>query len=167
MVDELKSAKHSWWKIPIGFAIFIMLFVMWWGIPNFQVWRADQQVKELCAKDGGVKLYEAVSLPSEMFNQWGQINFYRPVLKENALGPDYLFKRQMKQFKRGSPNLFQIHTQVIRRVDGKLLGESSIYIRRGGGPIGPWHESSYMCPEMSEKEDVLRQVFISGKRVNP
>ena len=49
--------------------------------------RFDQQVKELCAKDGGVKVYETVKMPAEKFNQWGQINFFKPTQGENALVP--------------------------------------------------------------------------------
>lgn len=35
----------------------------------------DYQVRELCAKDGGVKVYEVIHLPAASFNQWGQINW--------------------------------------------------------------------------------------------
>lgn len=34
--------------------------------------RLDAQVKELCAKDGGIKVYETVKLPADRFNQWGR-----------------------------------------------------------------------------------------------
>jgi len=35
-------------------------------------------------------VYETVELPAEMFNRWGQINFFQPTQGENALGPEYL-----------------------------------------------------------------------------
>ena len=41
----------------------------------------DDEVKRLCAIDGGVRVYETVTLPPEKFNQWGEINFYRPTQK--------------------------------------------------------------------------------------
>ena len=31
----------------------------------------DRQMEELCKKGGGVKVYETVTLPPEMFDQWG------------------------------------------------------------------------------------------------
>jgi hypothetical protein len=40
----------------------------------------------MCAKDGGIRVYEMVKLPPEKFNEWGQVNFYRPTQKEQALG---------------------------------------------------------------------------------
>ena len=52
----------------------------------------DAEVRRLCAIDGGIRVYEQVKLPAERFNQWGQINFYRPDQGENALGAGYLFK---------------------------------------------------------------------------
>ncbi|MBS1186041.1 MAG: hypothetical protein H6R04_59 [Burkholderiaceae bacterium] len=40
--------------------------------------RLDLQVRELCAKDGDIRVYETVVLPPEKFNKWGQVNFYEP-----------------------------------------------------------------------------------------
>jgi hypothetical protein len=49
-------------------------------------------VDRLCAKDGGLKIYETVTLPPEKFNEYNQINFFRATEHENALGPDYIWK---------------------------------------------------------------------------
>ncbi|MBX3677252.1 MAG: hypothetical protein KF853_09550 [Rhodocyclaceae bacterium] len=122
--------------------------------------RLDQQVKELCAKDGGIKVYETVKLPADRFDQWGMVKPYDPTQKENALGPEYLFNREITYYRQGNPDMFRMHTQVVRRSDGKLLGESVFYKRGGGDLPGPWHGSSFMCPELSIANDVLRQVFI-------
>jgi len=84
----------------------------------------DAEVMRLCAIDGGVRVYETVKLPPDKFNQWGQVNFYRPDQGENALGPDYLFKRDTLYYKQGNPDFFRLHTKVIRRLDDRLLGES-------------------------------------------
>jgi len=96
----------------------------------------DVEVDRLCAIDGGVRVYETVALPSDKFDKWGQINFYRPTQGENALGTEYVFKREIYYYKQGNPDLFRLHTQVYRRLDGKLLGESVFY-KRGGGLTWP------------------------------
>jgi hypothetical protein len=101
-----------------------------------------------------------VRLPAEKFNQWGQINFYKPTQGENALGPEYVFNRETLYYKQGNPDFFRLYTQVIRRSDGKLLGESVFYKRGGGDLPGPWHGTSFICPELNVKTDVLRQVFV-------
>lgn len=36
-------------------------------------WQADRQVRELCAKDGGVRVYETVRLPLSRFDKWGNV----------------------------------------------------------------------------------------------
>jgi hypothetical protein len=120
----------------------------------------DAEVKRLCAINGGVKVYETVKLPADKFNQWGMVNFWRPTQGENALGPEYLYKSEDHYYLEGKPELFRMHTQVVRRLDGKLLGESVFYKRGGGDMPGPWHGSSFMCPELSVANDVLRQVFV-------
>lgn len=124
--------------------------------------RLDQQVKELCAKDGGVKVYETVKLPEENFNQWGQVNFYKPTQGENALGPEYIFKEARHYYRSGNPEMSRSHYQVYRRFDGKLLGEAVLYGRGGGDMPGPWHESSFMCPDPKIAGDValLMQIFV-------
>lgn len=133
---------------------------LFWVLAGGEKWLADRQVRELCAKDGGVKVYETVKLPAERFEKSGFINFYKPTQGENALGPEYVFKDETIYYRRGNPELFRMHIQVVRRSDGKLLGESAFYKRGGGDMPGPWHGSSFMCPELSVANDVVRQVFI-------
>ncbi len=122
--------------------------------------RLDREVDRLCAIDGGIRVYETVTLPPDKFDKYGQINFYRPTQVENTLGKDYLFKRETNYYKQGNPDLFRLHTQIYRHLDSKLLGESVFYKRGGGDFPGPWHGTSYMCPELSVGTDILRQIFV-------
>ena len=124
----------------------------------------DAEVKRLCAIDGGVKVYETVTLPPEKFNKYGQINYYKPTQGENALGAEYVFKRETTYYRQGNPDFFRLYTQVLRRSDGKLLGESVFYKRGGGDLPGPWHGTSFMCPELNVKTDVLRQIFLINNK---
>ena len=119
----------------------------------------DAEVKRLCAIDGGIKIYETVSLSADKFNEWGQVNFYKPNLGEGALGDVYLFKSETTYYKKGNPELWRSHYQIIRRVDGRVLGESIGYSRRGGDVSGPWHDSSYGCPEDRGDIPLLMKVF--------
>jgi hypothetical protein len=108
----------------------------------------DAEVKRLCVIDGGVKVYETVKLPADKFNQWGQINFYKPTQGENALGPDYLFKEETTFYRQGNPTFIRHHYKVIRKSDAKLLGETVSYGRGGGDIPGPWYPSSFTCPDV-------------------
>ena len=122
----------------------------------------DDEVRRLCAIDGGVRVYETVQLPAKKFNQWGQINFYRPTQGQDALGPEYFFKTTDHFYRDGNPSLVRYHPQIIRRSDNKLLGETVSYGRGGGDLPGPWEPSNFHCPPTSESSEIalFKSVFV-------
>ena len=125
----------------------------------------DAEVRRLCAIDGGIKVYETVRLPAEQFDSQGFIKFFRAGGGENALGTDYLYREKDTYLLKGeyeAPAMWKNHLQVIRRSDMKILGESISYTRRGGDLPGPWHPSSYICPELKD-QNLLERIF-SGRQ---
>ena len=124
----------------------------------------DAEVKRLCAIDGGVKVYETVMLPPEKFNKYGQINFYKPTQGENALGSVYIYKSEDHYYQEGNPAMVRYHHQVIRRSDGKKLGEAISYGRGGGDFPGPWEASNYHCPPTSESSEIVlfKKIFFKS-----
>lgn len=143
----------------VAVSVAMFLGLLW--IAAGEKWWLDYQVRELCAKDGGIKVYETVKLPPEKFNQWGQPNFYRPNQGENALGTGYKLKTEIKYIKTGNPSLRRYHIQVFKR-DGFLLAESIGYDRGGGDLPGPWQPSGYSCPPQ-HGEIVIDKLFIQDK----
>lgn len=133
---------------------------------------ADAEIKRLCAIDGGIKVYETVKLPPEKFNEWGQVNFFKPTQGENALGPEYIFKWEIEWFvspKDPASHDFRMSRQyfsVIRSIDRKLLGETVIYGRGGGDIPGAWFPSGYGCPPISEAGNnaFLKRIFINSSK---
>jgi hypothetical protein len=115
----------------------------------------DAEVKRLCAIDGGVKVYETVKLPTDRFDQWGQINFYQPTQGENALGPEYVYRSVSLSLRQGDPDLRKDHVQIFRRSDMKLFGEVTTYVRGGGDLPGPWQPSAFRCPDGSIANGVV------------
>ncbi|MBX3647697.1 MAG: hypothetical protein R3E40_03570 [Rhodocyclaceae bacterium] len=138
--------------------------------------RLDAQVKELCAKDGGVKVYETVKLPADRFDQWGMVKLYseRQEIKEayrndqsdthmeHVMGSNYILKKNIHYYQKGSPSLHRYHAQVFSRADGKLLGESIGYSRGGGDFPGPWQPSSFSCPDRYGEVPLLMEVFVKS-----
>jgi hypothetical protein len=130
----------------------------------------DSEVRDRCAIDGGINVYETVALPPERFNQWGQIGFYRPTQGENALGPEYSLQWD-RRFLKGGPDgdgarLTRTHVLVIRKSDSKLLSELIVYGRGGGDVPGPWHPSSYTCPNIPGGEITLfKRTFVNASQV--
>jgi hypothetical protein len=142
------------------FAVALLLLSVATGCSTPSKADLDAEVKRLCAIDGGVRVYEAVKLPPEKFNQRGQVAFYRPGQGEDALGPDYIFKSDEQYILggRSTPEeiaMRRIHSQVMRRADGKLLGEAVMYNRTGGDMPGPWMPSSYYCPDPREASSTV------------
>lgn len=128
-------------------------FFAWflWVAVGEKMW-LDHQVREMCAKDGGIKVYETVALPSERFDKSG--NIYIPA--KRYAKPEDEYYRESEQYylqkgnpdQTGNPDVVKTITKIIRRYDGKVMGEAVYYIRRGGGFPGPWHPSSFSCPEL-------------------
>lgn len=136
--------------------------------------RWDKEVDRLCAIDGGIRVYETVTLPPEKFDhKYGQINFYDPTQGESALGPEYIYKWDIHYYKKGHPvskgaqevAMRRDHIRIFKKSDMKLLGELVKYQRAGGDLPGPWMPSSYHCPGKLEANSVnlIHKIFINLK----
>lgn len=119
--------------------------------------RLDREVKRLCAIDGGIKVYETVKLPAEQFTQFGSINIpYKEIAKPED---EYYYESYTTHLAKGNPELLRLHTQFYRKSGNKLLGESVVYMRRGGGMPGPWHVHAFSCPEKEDDGYLKKQIF--------
>ena len=107
----------------------------------------DAQVREMCAKDGGVRVYETVRLSADKFDELKRRNFvfFSKELADPA--DEYYGETDDHYFRQGSPSLVRIHYRIVWRNDRKVLGESIRYARAGGDLPGPWHGSGFMCPD--------------------
>ncbi len=120
----------------------------------------DAEVKRLCAIDGGIKVYETVKLPAERFDKYGNIGVRNRV---NAKTDEYFFESEEKYLRQGDPSLVRNVTRIIRRSDSKVLGESIRYGRGGGDIPGPWHPSTFDCPQIKDAEGKLElSIFTKG-----
>jgi hypothetical protein len=158
------------------FASALLALALLTGFTSYTKMKMDAEVDRLCAIDGGIKVYETVRLPAEKFKKNGDINFYVGSGGENWLGPDYVWKSKTTYLQPGrsenaNPRMWRTQDQIIRRSDGKLLGESIYYARYGGDSrllnelIGGPPESSYSCPKGSI--DVIGRVFIKAETGRP
>ena len=117
----------------------------------------DDEVRRLCAIDGGIKVYETVKLPVSRFDEFGQVRI--PTKKRAKPEDEYYWDASRVFIRKSNPEMWKSYISVYRRVDAKLLGEAISYTRRGGDIPGPWHESSFMCPEDAGQNDLNRQIF--------
>ena len=126
--------------IPIFLACILLLL-----LSGCERWYLDSKMEELCAKDGGIKIYETVTLPASDFNEFGEpLGRYwkKGVAEEDRFGPDYKYVKKREfivgqgaDVAHGGGSLVRVHAAIYRRVDSKLLGEHILYQRSGGGGV--------------------------------
>lgn len=119
---------------------------------------ADAEVRRLCEKDGGIKVYETVKLPAERFDEYGQIRIpYKEITKPED---DYYYESSRIFIEAGYTQVWRSHIKVYRNTDKKIIGEAISYARRGGDIPGPWHSTSFRCPEEAGLNNLKNQIFI-------
>lgn len=142
------------------------------GLVGCPRWSLDRQMEEMCRKDGGLHVYEKVTLPASEFSNVGQpLAKYGSSAKsfEDRLGPDYRYIVDRTVVaghadadpERGQGLVTRIHERVVRRADGKLLGESVWYSRGGGDFITfGFHPSGSHCPKT--RASLINSIFLKG-----
>ncbi|MDT3735114.1 MAG: hypothetical protein ROZ00_02700 [Denitratisoma sp.] len=146
-------------------AVFVPILACWLGTT---FWYGggrkiyyDAQVNRMCRADGGVRVYETVKLPTEKFDKWGNIRL--PEKTQAKATDDFYYQAETIYLRQGDPTIVRMHTQVIRRNDGKVLGEAIRYGRGGGDLPGPWHPSSFTCPDPTSKPYLEPSIFQKGE----
>lgn len=168
-VDKQGSYNSAWVRTLImGLPILLLVanrVVVYW---------ADREVDRLCAKDGGVHVYETVTLGPENFGPDGTVFPQYELLsaKRHDLvlryGPDYgtISKDTVVQSGRGmfAPGIKRYLTQYVRLADGRVLATRISYARKGGDLPGPWTGTSHACAAELYPLAVDRLVFINSGR---
>ncbi len=141
------------------------------GLAGCERWQLDRQMEELCKKDGGIQVYETVTLSPSEFSNIGQplARYQRlAVSNEEILGSDYRYVLKTEiltgfsaNAEKGAGQLRRVHNSIYRRSDGKLLGEQVWYDRSGGDwfTFG-FQPSGNSCPQ--PRRDLARSIFIKG-----
>ena len=107
--------------------IAMLLFSIWFGGAFWEVagkkiyW--DAKVRELCAKDGGVKVYETVTMPVEKYNQYATQNWILQNKSQAKLSDEYFIETERYYYRHDAPQVARTQHQLVRRTDGKVLGE--------------------------------------------
>ena len=124
-------------------------------------------MEELCKKDGGINVYEKVTLPA---SELEVINKYVTIAKSTedyyGLNYRYVSKREIlvgphANAKRGEGQLTRVYNAIYRRSNDRLLGESVWYNRSGGdGFTFGFQPSGKSCPLFTH--DLAQSIFIKG-----
>ena len=143
------------------------------GLSGCERWTLDRQMEALCAKDGGIKVYETVTLPVSDFNQFGEPlgrHIQTAKSQEERFGPDYRYVTERKyivgsnqtKVANGAGVLVRWRHTLYRRSDNKRLGEEVRYHRSGGdGVTFGFQPSGKDCPVSNTGVDL--EVFKKGE----
>lgn len=129
--------------------------------------RLDAEAKRLCAIDGGIKVYETVTLSPEKFNEYGQLQI--PIGKDDkgfgyfSRGSQEHLAGQISQQAGDGAGLKRFTEQIVRGADGKVMGESRVYGRHGGNLLDGYIQGGgYQCPTFEEVRTLSKKVFLVG-----
>lgn len=165
IIRARKSFGLVEWKRAALYVTTLIGMTLVTGCEKFEL---DRQMEELCKKDGGVRVYETVTLPPEMFDSLGDpFPGWRGRQSSERLGNDFEYSRIETPIKEGDPlkgegRLFKSEIRVIRKSDLKLLGHAITYFRSGGDGIVLGHPTSSSCPA-NVSADLPRSVFIQSR----
>ena len=142
------AGPPCWEEKRLHIAIGAMLFSLWFGGAFWKVagkkmyW--DAKVRELCVKDGGIKVYETVELSPNFIDKFGRISIPE---KSDAKSTDEYYYESFRDYSQnGDLTISRVQHQIVRRRDGKVLGELIRYGRSGGDLYGPW-ERQVFCAQ--------------------
>lgn len=163
-VTEGGSYSSAWIRTLVMGLPFILL-----GVNRGLVYWADREVDRLCALDGGVHVFETVTLGPENFGADGtvfpelQIKLARGETK-HRYGPEYSVVSSYETLLPGGymfrPRVERGVTRYVRVADGKLLAQWTTFARTGGHLPGPWTGTSHTCPASMYPPMLDRAVFI-------
>lgn len=112
--------------------------------------RADQEVRDLCAAEGGVHVYESVR-----GNSADSV--------EQVLGGGAYVRKDRVQILSGNwragLRVLKEVVQVVRISDNKVLGEMTFFVRIGGNVIEGFSPTSLRCPEYAGMAPLIRAIF--------
>lgn len=110
----------------------------------------DYRIREMCKRDGGLHLFESITISHDEFLAWGGQDGVPgvPIPLGNKTRIDIpIFERsEFTMIHQSQPHAWRSTSEYIRRSDGKVLAKHISYSRRGGDFPSPMHESHFSCP---------------------
>jgi hypothetical protein len=122
----------------------------------------DVQVKEMCVRDGGVKIFEKLRISKADIDLLGRVDGKIDVpIKQLAKpeSPAYM-ELEFTNLREGEPRITRTESAVIRRADRIVVARWVIYSRFGGDFPSPAHPSISRCPELKKITSDLQPLFI-------
>lgn len=145
------------------------------GLASCEKYALDRQMNELCKVDGGIVVYEVVTLPASRFDAAGNLVPDSPYregmnLGEHLVGSNFVLEHVSETIVAGDPfkgviakgRLLRFVTRVRRLSDQKILAREVAY-GRTGGDLSLGHPSQNFCPNPRPEVNLLQSTFRKGE----
>lgn len=122
----------------------------------------DAQVREMCVKDGGVKIFERMHVARSQLKRLGTFNGNISVPSKEVASrnsPAYA-ETHVTYIRKGNPQVTRTEHRIIRRHDAALIAKWVVYARFGGDFPSPAHGSSFSCPDLMNISRDLQPLFV-------
>lgn len=122
----------------------------------------DARVKELCAKDGGVKIYEKLHVTKTDIENLGRVGggIAIPIKRlADPNAPVYAIN-QITHIRDKDPEVWRSEWRIIRRKDQAVIAIEVSYHRAGGDAVVVDQPSGYTCPAPDRLNADLQSLFV-------
>lgn len=124
----------------------------------------DTQVREMCAKDGGVHIIEPVRITKNEMNFLGGGEGKLMILAKELAHPKspvYAVREHGEILaSEGNAAIGRTEWSIIRRSDGKIVANLVRYSRTGGDFPDFIHQSTFFCPSSEKITSDTQKLFL-------
>ena len=160
MMTSTTGSRAVWWIVGIPLVLISASFGLFLYLSVSQA-RWDSRVRELCARDGGVTVFETISVSPEEFAALPTTGGLTAIPTQSAMGPKApaFFTSTETVVSNGNPRVTRQEHLVKRSSDGKVIGRIVSYSRVGGDIPTIAHPSSFHCPDYKKLTADQAQFF--------
>lgn len=121
----------------------------------------DAQVREMCAKDGGVTIYQKVRISKIEKQALGTVGGLIGIPAKELAKPNAPVYEELNIFdlREGNPRVSRSEMLIVRRADSVIVAKAISYARSDGDIPSPAHPSSFSCPDFKSIITALQQLF--------
>jgi hypothetical protein len=123
----------------------------------------DWQVRRMCEKDGGITVYEHITVSPEVAASMDKVGGQLAIPNETlARSTDPAFLRGRSEILReGNPSVRRLEQTVVRSSDGKTVARMISYARAGGDfPFTVSNPTVVSCPDWPQYYRDIAKVFV-------
>ena len=148
-------------KVLAGLAIAVVISGCAGYVPGAKSYW-DARVDELCAKDGGVKIFEKLHVTKTDIDNLGRVGgeIAIPIKRlANPNAPVYAIN-QITHIRDNNPEVWRSEWRFIRRKDQAVIALEVSYHRSGGDAVVVDQPSGYTCPAPDRLNADLQALFV-------